>query len=125
MGVQGVVGMSETKREITCPHCGHKGKWKNGDKRGHMVFVCTHCENTREFQEDTLSEEEWKEIACVINELGERCAMLLRRANYKGEGEQDACALQQDIALAVIAIKYVAEFASDKCIFVAPLEVGQ
>lgn len=70
----------------------------------------------------TLDKEQWLDIADCIFELGEKFAIMIRRENYEGQGEQDARELQADILCAVTAIKYVAEFASDKCVFAANVE---
>jgi hypothetical protein len=76
-----------------------------------------------EFQKCTLTKEQWEDIAYAVAELGNQFAIMLRRQNYEGQGEQDARELQADIICAVSAIKYVAEFAADKCVFAAPVEV--
>ena len=70
----------------------------------------------------SLSKEDWERIADAMLELGQQFAIMLRRKNFEGQGEQDARELEADIICAVSAIKYVAEFAADKCVFAAPKE---
>ena len=76
-----------------------------------------------EFNKVTLTKEQWEDVAYRIGELGNIYSVLLRQKNFEGQGEQDARDLQADITCAVSAIKYVANFAADKCIFAAPKEV--
>lgn len=64
-----------------------------------------------------IDKERWLEVAENIAELGNMCAASLRRENYEGQGEQDAKELEADIFLATLAVRYVAEFARDKCVF--------
>lgn len=71
------------------------------------------------FDKVTLSKEEWEQIADSVLELGSIFATMLRQQNYEGVGEQDASELEADIICAAAAIKYVAEFAADKCVFAA------
>lgn len=72
-----------------------------------------------DFDKVTLSKEDWERIANSMLELGNVFAIMLRQQNYEGKGEQDASELEADIICAVAAIKYVAEFAADKCVFAA------
>ena len=72
-----------------------------------------------DFDKVTLSKEEWEQIADSMLELGSIFATVLRRQNCEGTGEQDASELEADVICAVAAIKYVAEFAADKCVFAA------
>ena len=76
-----------------------------------------------EFKKVTIDKDDWERIADAMLELGQQFAIMLRRKNFEGQGEQDARELEADIICAVSAIKYVAEFAADKCVFAAPAEV--
>lgn len=70
----------------------------------------------------TLDKERWLDIADYVLEIGATFAIILRRENYEGKGEHDARELQADMMCAAAAIRYVAEFASDKCVFAANVE---
>ena len=69
-------------------------------------------------KEHTLSKEEWNDVAEHIEVMGSIYEGVLLQLNMDGLGTQDADELKGDIMAAVAAIKYVAEFAADKCVFV-------
>lgn len=66
----------------------------------------------------TLSPQEWKELASRIETMGQLFQQILIKQNYEGAGKRDAEECEADIICAITAINYVAEFASDKCVFV-------
>lgn len=66
----------------------------------------------------TLSKQEWKELAERIEAMGNIFQDILIKQNHEGLGKQDADECEADIICALSAINYVAEFASDKCVFV-------
>ena len=54
-----------------------------------------------------------------MTDLGEVLARNLLAQNRDGRGKEDADDLMADIFLAALAMNYVAEFATDKCRFIA------
>lgn len=72
----------------------------------------------------SLPKERWQEAARNLTDLGKVLARnLLARnllaQNRDGRGKEDADDLMADISLAALALNYVAEFATDKCRFIA------
>lgn len=63
----------------------------------------------------TLPKERWVEAAENVLEMGNQIAALLLRRNADGMGKQDAEEWTADVLLAYTALRYVAEFATDKC----------
>lgn len=68
-----------------------------------------------------LSKERWQEAAENMERVCPMIAKWLERQNFEGRGKEDAKEFMNDAQLAIVALKYVAEFASDKCRFV-PLD---
>ena len=62
----------------------------------------------------SLPKERWQEAARNLTDLGKVLAR-----NRDGRGKEDADDLMADISLAALALNYVAEFATDKCRFIA------
>ena len=67
----------------------------------------------------TVEKERWLEAAENLHEFGRIMAQNLRGMNRDGRGQEDADDLMADISLAALALNYVAEFATDKCRFIA------
>lgn len=67
----------------------------------------------------TLPAERWAEAAENLSEAFPLLAMVLKLCNFDGLGERDAEEFMADGTLAVIALRYVASCAADKCRFVA------
>ena len=67
----------------------------------------------------TVEKERWLEAADNLYELGQIMARNLQKMNRDGRGQEDADDLMADISLAALALNYVAEFATDKCRFIA------
>lgn len=63
----------------------------------------------------TLPKERWVEAAENVQEMGNQIAALLLKRNADGMGKQDAEDWLADVLLAYTALRYVAEFASEKC----------
>ena len=62
-----------------------------------------------------LPKERWNEAAENLMQVGLVIATHLRVQNYEGRGKEDADAWMVDVNLACTALRYVAEFAADKC----------
>ena len=62
-----------------------------------------------------LPKETWEAAADHLEEAGKLVAMWFLKENFEGRGEEDAEAWLADIMLASTALRYVAEFARDKC----------
>lgn len=62
-----------------------------------------------------LPKQSWLRIAENIKGIALINAAKLKQRNYNGRGQQDAEELLTDMYLAEVAIRYVAEFATDKC----------
>ena len=58
-------------------------------------------------------------VARNLTDLGKVLARNLLAQNRDGRGKEDADDLMADISLAALALNYVAEFATDKCRFIA------
>lgn len=67
----------------------------------------------------SLPKERWQEAARNLTDLGKVLARNLLAQNRDGRGKEDADDLMADISLAALALNYVAEFATDKCRFIA------
>ena len=62
-----------------------------------------------------LPKETWEAAADRLEEAGKLIAMWFLKENFEGRGQEDAEAWLADAMLAVTALRYVAEFAADKC----------
>lgn len=62
-----------------------------------------------------LPKERWNEAAENLMQVGLAVATKLRTMNFKGRGKEDADEWMADVTLACTALRYVAEFAADKC----------
>ena len=67
----------------------------------------------------TVEKERWLAASENLHEFGQIMARNLRNMNRDGRGQEDADDLMADISLAALALNYVAEFATDKCRFIA------
>lgn len=66
----------------------------------------------------TVEKDRWLEAAEDLEQLGHILAANFLRENHDGRGKEDADDVMADITLACVAIRYVAEFAADKCKFI-------
>ena len=71
-----------------------------------------------------LPSETWREAAERIALAAPYVANYLRKINHDGSGEQDYDDFMIDMQLAYTAMRYVAEFANDKCVIVAEPDGG-
>lgn len=62
-----------------------------------------------------LPKERWNEAAENLIQAGLLVATDLRTMNFEGRGKEDADEWMADVTLACTALRYVAEFAADKC----------
>lgn len=62
-----------------------------------------------------LPKETWEVAADHLEKAGKLIAMWFLKENFEGRGQEDAEAWLADVMLAVTALRYVAEFAADKC----------
>lgn len=62
-----------------------------------------------------LPKEEWEKAADNLEQVGKIMAMWLLKKNFDGRGQEDADEWMADVTLACTALRYVAEFAADKC----------
>lgn len=62
-----------------------------------------------------MPKERWNEVAENLMQIGLIVAKDLRVINFKGRGKEDADRWMADVTLACTALRYVAEFAADKC----------
>lgn len=67
---------------------------------------------------ETLPKERWELARDDMKQLIPLLGRLLLKINGDGMGKQDAEDFTNDMLLAVIALNYVAEFATDKCRFI-------
>lgn len=65
-----------------------------------------------------ISKERREEAAENMAQVCPMIAQWLERQKFEGRGKEDAKEFMNDAQLAIVALKYVAEFASDKCRFV-------
>lgn len=72
-----------------------------------------------------LTKEQWLNVRDDLTEAFPMIANLLRAINFEGKGEQDAEEFLAEAQLALQAMTYVGNFASDKCrIIVLPGKNG-
>lgn len=64
----------------------------------------------------TLTREQWLETTENVQEI---FTMLLNALKHNGASETDVQEFTADVTCALTAMRYVAEFASDKCVFAA------
>lgn len=62
-----------------------------------------------------LPKERWNEAAENLMEAGLMVAKYLRAMNLEGRGKEVADEWMADVTLACTSLRYVAEFAADKC----------
>lgn len=62
-----------------------------------------------------LPKEEWEKASDNLEQVGKIMAMWLLKKNFEGRGKEDAEEWMSDVTLACAALRYVAEFAADKC----------
>ena len=62
-----------------------------------------------------LPKERWNEAAENLMQAGLMVAKYFRARNFEGRGKEDADEWMADVTLACTALRYVAEFAADKC----------
>lgn len=62
-----------------------------------------------------LPKEEWEKAADNLEQVGKIMAMWLLKKNFDGRGQEDADDFLADITLASVAMRYVANFATEKC----------
>lgn len=62
-----------------------------------------------------LPKEKWEKAADNLEQVGKIMAMWFLKKNFDGRGQEDADEWMADVTLACTALRYVAEFASDKC----------
>lgn len=62
-----------------------------------------------------LPKEKWEEAADNLEQVGKIMAMWFLKKNFDGRGQEDADEWMADVTLACTALRYVAEFAADKC----------
>ena len=65
----------------------------------------------------TLPKERWEAAAENIKTVAPSIAHRLEVINFEGQGKQDAKDFMDDVLLAITALHYVAEAATDKCRF--------
>lgn len=58
---------------------------------------------------------DWHEAAENLMQAGLMVAKYFRAMNFEGRGKEDADDWMADVTLACTALRYVAEFAADKC----------
>ena len=68
-----------------------------------------------------LPPERWLEAADNLEIVFPAIAQKLISMNHEGRGEEDAEEFMNDANLALMALKYVGNFASDKCRFITIL----
>lgn len=66
----------------------------------------------------SLPPDRWEEAADNLEMVFPMVAQRLRLINGDGRGEEDAQDFMADAQLALIALRYVAEFASENCRFI-------
>ena len=62
-----------------------------------------------------MPKERWNEAAENLMQVGLLFATYSRVQNYEGRGKEAADEWMADVTLACTALRYVAEFAADKC----------
>jgi len=76
------------------------------------------CINPLADNSETLPKQIWLQAAENIGVIASLISDILKDINADGLGEKDAKDFENDMLLAVIAMRYVAEYATDKCKFV-------
>ncbi|MDL2327496.1 hypothetical protein LJC64_02390 [Ruminococcaceae bacterium OttesenSCG-928-A11] len=66
-----------------------------------------------------LPKETWHAIADHLETIVPHIARVLKHENVDGRGDQDADEFLAEMLAAATAVRYVAEFAADKCRFIA------
>lgn len=72
----------------------------------------------------SLPPDRWEEAADNLEMVFPMVAQRLRLINGDGRGEEDAQDFMADAQLALIALRYVAECASENCRFIPPEGLG-
>ena len=62
-----------------------------------------------------LPKEKWEKAADNLEQVGKIMAMWLLKKNFDGRGQEDAEDFLADITLASVAMRYVANYATEKC----------
>lgn len=62
-----------------------------------------------------LPKEEWEKAADNLEQVGKIMAMWFLKKNFDGRGQEDAEDFLADITLASVAMRYVANCATEKC----------
>lgn len=62
-----------------------------------------------------MPKEKWEKAADNLEQVGKIMAMWLLKKNFDGRGQEDADDFLADITLASVAMRYVANFATEKC----------
>ena len=62
-----------------------------------------------------LPKERWNEAAENLMQAGLMVAKDLRAMNFEGRGKEDADEWMADVTLASVAMRYVANYATEKC----------
>lgn len=62
-----------------------------------------------------LPKEKWEKAADNLEQVGKIMAMWFLKKNFDSRGQEDADEWMADVTLACTALRYVAEFAADKC----------
>lgn len=66
-----------------------------------------------------LPKEVWLSVAKDLEFISVHGAAFMKAINFQSQGDGDADDWQTDMMLAITAVRYVAEFARDKCRIVA------
>ena len=66
-----------------------------------------------------LPKEVWLSVAKHLEYISTQGAAFTKAINYEGQGDVDAEDWQNDMMLAIMAVRHVAEFARDKCRIIA------
>lgn len=72
----------------------------------------------------SLPPERWKDAADNLEAVFPIMAQVLLKLNGDGMGKQDAQDFMNDAQLSLIALRYVAEFASENCRFIPAEGLG-
>lgn len=62
-----------------------------------------------------LPKEKWEKAADNLEQVGKIMAMWFLKKNFDGRGQEDAEDILADITLASVAMRYVANYATEKC----------
>lgn len=66
-----------------------------------------------------ISKERWEEVAENIAQVAPLIANWFKQQNFEGRGAEDAKEFMSNAQLAIVTLKYVAGYASDKCRFLS------